>query len=229
MPDVHCKRLAPYRQMADLLDTLHIALCLFDEMDRVLLWNRTFLRLFPEHVGRVKVGESYRENLLRFYRRRLDAAELGNIEEYITAGIRRHRSQTMPFVFEHDGQWIKVASEPVPGIGRLRVWTPIVQPDPMLDARSTEGGMMPFFEDDGDSAIRTDAQHRIVQANSRFLQLFDLKSEDEARGRTLASLYAGEWSRGSTDEAASRHWQLSLAEAERFRGTPFQLPLPGDR
>jgi len=228
MPDVQTK-LAPYRQMAELLDTLHVGLCLFDEMDRVLLWNRAFLRLFPEHTGHIKVGEPYRDNLARFYRGRLNAAELKNIEEYIASGIRRHRSQTMPFVFEHHGKWVKVASDPVPGVGRLRVWTPIVQPDAMLALPSGREAVMPFLTDDGDATIQSDARDRIVRANSRFLQLFDLKSEEEAKGRSLSALYAEAWSRLSTDEEASRHWRLGLAEAERFCGTPFQLALPGDR
>lgn len=229
MPDIHTQHLAPYRQMAELLDTLHVGLCLFDETDRALLWNHAFLRLFPEHAGHIRVGEPYRDNLARFYRGRLNATELKNIEEYIASGIRRHRSQTMPFVFEHHGRWVKVASDPIPGIGRLRVWTPIARPDSMLSSQSGQDAMMPFLTDDGDAAIQSDAGHRIVRANSRFLQLFELKSEEEARGRSLSSLYADAWSRLSTDEEASRHWQLSLAEAERFCGNPFQLALPGDR
>ena len=222
------EKLAPYRHMADLLDSLQVGLGLFDEADRMLLWNRSFLRLFPEHVGHVEVGEPYHVNLRRFYRKRLSPSEMVNIEKYITAGIQRHRSQTMPFVFEHGGQWIKVASDPIPGLGRLRIWTPIAQPD-AAHGTGRQETVQPFLADDGDAAVHCDAAGRLVHANTRFLQLFDLTCVDAAKGRTLADLFAAVWSRGSSDSEAASRWQLTLAEAEHFPGTPFQLPLPGER
>ena len=33
--------------ISETLDGLDIAVCVFDEQDRTLLWNRAFLRLFP--------------------------------------------------------------------------------------------------------------------------------------------------------------------------------------
>ena len=46
-----------YRATADLLDSLDIALCLFDRNDRTVHWNQHFVRFFPEYDGRVFVGE----------------------------------------------------------------------------------------------------------------------------------------------------------------------------
>ena len=54
---------APYGLMAELLDSLNIAVCLFDDSDRTVLWNRTFLRLFPEQEGFLQQGEPYSANL----------------------------------------------------------------------------------------------------------------------------------------------------------------------
>ncbi|MFN3294977.1 MAG: PAS-domain containing protein, partial [Gemmobacter sp.] len=93
--------LEPYRRMAETLDSLHIALCLFDDEDRALLWNRSFFRLFPEHQGHLSVGEHYAENLRRFYATRLSPAEMGSMEQCVGEGVARHRAQTQPFIFEH--------------------------------------------------------------------------------------------------------------------------------
>lgn len=43
--------------IGQILDSQGLALCLFDAEDRTLLWNRTFLRFFPEHdeIGRAHV------------------------------------------------------------------------------------------------------------------------------------------------------------------------------
>ena len=60
-PDVFARpddpELELLRSMAAMLDGLDVALCVFDTEDRTLAWNRTFLRLFPEHEGHVHVGE----------------------------------------------------------------------------------------------------------------------------------------------------------------------------
>ena len=57
--------------IGQILDSQGLAICLFDAEDRTLLWNRTFLRFFPEHDGHVHVGEPYARNLERFYAARL--------------------------------------------------------------------------------------------------------------------------------------------------------------
>ena len=79
------------RTLADALDGLDVALCVFDDEDRTQLWNRAFLRTFPEHAGHVHAGEPYRANLRRFYEARLSPAELGDIDRLIDEGVARHR------------------------------------------------------------------------------------------------------------------------------------------
>ncbi|MFC7476394.1 ATP-binding protein [Dankookia sp. GCM10030260] len=225
-------RLGPYRLMADILDSLHLGVCLFDAADRTLLWNRSFLRLFPEHAGHVAVGEPYAANLRRFYGARLPAAEPGMIDRCIAEGVARHRAQTQPFIFEHRGQWVRVASQPVPGLGRLRVWTPIrppgnadvVSPPPEDGQRQP---VMPFGTEDGDAMSLLDAEGRIAWANHRFARCFGLADPAAAVGRTHQAVYRAllEAEPVAPDEAAA--WPQMLADAERFTGAPFELPLPG--
>ena len=90
-------------RFGDLLDGIDNAMCFFDDEDRCLYWNMSFLSMFPEHDGHLYKGEPYRENLRRFYAGRLSDAEMPNIGIYIEAGIARHRSQDRPYVFEHHG------------------------------------------------------------------------------------------------------------------------------
>ena len=104
------------------LDGIEVAMCVFDEEDRALVWNRSFLKLFPEHDGHVHEGEPYRDNLRRFYLARLDPQELPSIDKYIDSGVARHREQTRPFEFEHCARRIQASSLHLPGWGRIRVW-----------------------------------------------------------------------------------------------------------
>ncbi|MGX9963042.1 ATP-binding protein [Roseomonas sp. F4] len=222
-----------YRRMAGTLDSLHIALCLFDNDDRALLWNRSFLRLFPEHRGHVTAGEHYSENLRRFYATRLSPAEMGSVEQCVAEGIARHRAQTQPFIFEHHGQWVRVAADIVPGIGRVRIWTPIEAPRPEGVSVGARGALlpelMPFAAEDGDGATIAGTDGRILSANAGFLGFFGLAGLDQAVGRTLAEILAGRWAGRADTPAAAESRMQTLAEGERFTGAPFELALPGDR
>ncbi|TCZ64009.1 hybrid sensor histidine kinase/response regulator [Roseicella aquatilis] len=221
-----------YRLMAGLLDSLHLGLCLFDAEDRALLWNQTFLRLFPEHAGHVAVGEPYAENLRRFYAARQPEAEPQAIDRCIAAGLARHRSQAHPFIFQHRGQWVRVASEPVPGIGRIRIWTPIAPPDRSASlAPPTEDGMlpevMPFAAEDGDGLVQLDTEGRILAATGGFARFFRLPAPEAAIGHRLADLYAAAMVAQPGVAEGVGAWLQRLADAERFTGAPFELPMPG--
>src|SRR5664279_4756914 len=95
------------RTIGAVLDGVDVALCLFDNDDRTQAWNRSFLKLFPEHDGYLHIGEPYQANLRRFYAARLSSGELPNIDSYIEAGVARHRAQGQPYVFEHRGRRIQ--------------------------------------------------------------------------------------------------------------------------
>ncbi len=208
--------------LADLLDGLDIGLCVFDGDDRTLAWNQTFLYLFPEHDGFVHVGEHYRENLLRFYRTRLNSDELRYIEEYVASGIARHQAQTRPFEFEHRGTWLQVSAQTIPGLGRVRLWRQITR-----EAGSSPGSSVAdtrIGAPDGIAAANADG--RIVSANWQFGQLYGLPPA-EAVGLTLEAVVARAWQ--DADAAAPAQLLARLREAQRFAGAPFEVPLPGER
>src|SRR5688572_33453704 len=97
--------------MAATLEGLRIAMCAFDSEDRTVLWNRTFLEFFPEHDGHVFAGEPYRENLRRYYRERLGADELPDLERHVEEAVVRHRAQSRPFALAHRGRYLRVSSQ----------------------------------------------------------------------------------------------------------------------
>ena len=226
---------APYGVMAELLDSLNIAVCLFDDGDCTVLWNRTFLRLFPEQDGRLQAGEHYSGNLQRFYRVRLGPEELPNIDQYVSDGVARHRAQSRPFVFEHRGKWLRVGSLPLPGGGRIRVWTTISAPN--VDAgmaRALTGaasaGDSAIMENVADGVMLLNADGRISQINDQCLLLYGLGRE-QAVGLQYEELLAAAWIAQSpfpTPSGMREHWALKLAEHRRFTGAPFEVLLPRD-
>ena len=228
---------SPYGLMAELLDSLNIAVCLFDGDDRSVLWNRTFLRLFPEHDGALHEGEHYSANLYRFYRARLGAEELPHIDRYVADGVARHQAQARPFVFEHHGQWLRVGSQALPVGGRIRIWTPIASPGvDAVTARVLTGASAvsdkAIMENVADGVMLLDADGRIVQVNQQCLLLYGLGSRDEAIGRRYEEVLAAVWHAQAPYQTSSRsdaHWSQMLVEHRRFAGAPFEVQLPRDR
>src|SRR5690606_30757827 len=96
--------------LAELLDQLGIAFCLYDSADRVVAWNEAFLGFFPEQAEAIRVGVPYAETLVRFFQSNLPDTEQGRIERHVAAAVARHRTQRVPFIFQRKtGRWLKVA------------------------------------------------------------------------------------------------------------------------
>ncbi|MDP2007483.1 MAG: PAS-domain containing protein [Rubrivivax sp.] len=225
------------RTLAEALDGLDVAMCVFDDEDRTQLWNRAFLRYFPEHAGEVHAGEPYRANLRRFYVARLAPAEMVNIDRLIDEGVARHRGQQRPFTFQHRGHWLRVSSLALPGQGRVRVWSHI--PPPRLSGNEGQPDGAPLhsgaegreiFEHVGDGVMLTGADNRITWINEHFLRLYGLDGRAAALGQPLEAVFLAAWgSVPAADAALVQAGLATLVENLRYAGAPFELPLPGGR
>jgi PAS domain S-box-containing protein len=217
---------------ARLLDGIEVGMCAFDENDCVLLWNQTFLRLFPEQNGRIARGDSYPVNLRRFYEARLDAAEVGDIQRYIDAGLARHREQAQPFEYEHHGLRMQASSLPTPGLGRIRVWRVLSTLPSAVDAPSGFAADLgsELLEYVPEALVVCGKDGRIVWANTSFCSLFGVERRDLVLGSTFAALHGAAWDRAPAQQPAEREKAESLVrDMLRFAGAPFELPLPGGR
>ena len=227
--------------LGDTLDGLDVALCAFDVDDCTIAWNRTFFKFFPEHEGHVYAGEPYHANLRRFYTGRLDAQELPNIDRYIAAGVDRHRAQTRPYSFEHRGLRVQVASLPIAGVGRVRVWRAqalanapgaadapnIHEPgylrSPLIE--STE-----LFDRIPDGLMICGEDQCIQWVNEPFMQMYSLTDRAAATGLTFGEAYRHAWAADGPGDMAPFFDGLSiLQESMRFAGAPFEVPLPRNR
>ena len=233
------------RPIAEMLDSLGVAACAFDDADNALLWNRTFLKLFPEHAAHIRLGEPYRDNLRRFYESRLDAAEMPRIDLYIDEGVARHRSQQRPHSFQHHGVRLTVASLPMPGIGRIRMWrpeaetptaqvgsSPVIPGSPMIPGSSVpepiEGAAA--FDCIADGVMVTSAGKRIVWVNEPFVVMYGFADRASTMGVDMEGVYRTAWA-GLEDAERDVFEQglAALADNMHFPGAPFEMPLPAAR
>ena len=224
------------------LDGLGIALCAFDDQDRTLAWNRTFLEIFPEHREGLHVGEPYRRNLERFYRQRLGPDELPAMERYIDEGIARHRQQRRAYAFEHRGRQLCVSSLPVPGVGRVRIW----KTEPAAHARADAGKSFgtdilaaigasgqdnhSIFDSIADGVMVTSPSGIILWVNDPFVAMYGLRERAVAVGARYAEVYAAAWRADAQEDSDDfLIGQAVLAEGQRYAGAPFEVKLPGER
>lgn len=216
------------------LDGLEVGYCAFDSADRTLAWNATFLDLFPEHDGKVHVGEPYAENLRRFYEGRLSSEELALIDRYIEEGVARHRAQRRPYAFDHRDTRVRVSSFEMGNFGRVRVWRrvarlPVISPRHVSSTRKlAELNATAVLERLVDGVLIVDVADNCMWANQAFLKLYGLRTFEAAVGLPFEAIYRETW-RGHEDDAAFMKSILTLQENQRFSGAPFELALPGDR
>lgn len=221
------------RPLAEALDGLGIACCLFDAADATLLWNRTFLLFFPEHADAIRVGEHYAENLRRFYGKRLDDRERPALERYVSEGIVRHQTQQQPFVFNHDGRSLRVASLPLPGVGRIRLWRDestgrVSAASAFSDLASVD--IAALFDHVADGFMVTEPDQRIAWVNDAFVRFYGLSDRQAARGLSFEAVYRLAWAEAMADERTLFAEGLAVLEENmRFVGAPFEVPLPQAR
>ena len=224
------------------LDGVHTAMCVFDNLDHTILWNKAFLTMFPEHADKIHVGESYAENLRRFYMGRLSDTDLPNIDSYIDAGVTRYREQNRPFTFEHHGSLIAVSTIRLSGDNRVRFWQTqdsVAHPDSLQQELvpttnvSLGSGDSVLFDQLPDGIISCDQGGLVTKVNKAFLILYDLPDRQAALHQTFESIFRLAWASGTDNDDASaalcKSGIRTLQENVRFSGAPFEIPLPGNR
>jgi diguanylate cyclase (GGDEF)-like protein len=213
------------RYLHDSLDMLGIAACEYDAGMKAVGWNNTFVQFFPEDDGVIFVGESYRDNLQRFYGGRLSPEEMPDLDRYVAEGVARHENQTQPFEFKHHGRRLRASSLRAPDGGRVRMWQCLDNENqadrspafalPIIEA-------LPFIPD---GATILDASDRIIAANEAFDRLYDLPRDHVVVGRTLDEIIAWCW----RDASPAGPWRAAIRNGLRYDGAPFEIELPGQR
>ncbi len=109
------------------LDTHGIAACYIDAAERLQLWNQTYLRFFPEHIGIVHAGWSYIDNLRHYFTANHGHATTAQqLDEMIATAVVRHRTQNGPLDFQKlDGRWVRSQVNRFDDGGLIKTWADV--------------------------------------------------------------------------------------------------------
>lgn len=225
--------LSPIHSLGDALDNLGIALCAFDARDRTTGWNRTFLRLFPEHEGQMHVGEHYEAQC-----RRVNAAHQDTWKAPCAAGgpDERPATQALPCSLERHGNRLRASSMPIADGGWAQLWqieAPQSSPGPARDSGSLDplpANLPDLIDCIPDGVMVCGADQRIRWVNEHFMQMYGVTERAAVLGRAFDEVYCAAWRAQTTGLPQSLTGSRdSLCESMRVVGTPFELPLPGQR
>jgi response regulator RpfG family c-di-GMP phosphodiesterase len=225
------------RAIGDTLDGVKIAICVFDDEDRSVFWNRTFLEVFPEHVGKVYEGEPYRENLHRFYTARLNPTDLPNIEQFISMGIDRHHSQMRPYSFDHRDQRVHVSSLPLPSGQRVRIWNAEKRHHRELPTQALATNTVVVSEETAtlldrlaDGVMICDRDGMLKWVNQAFVDMYACRDKQECLNRSFFYIYEKAWQQEQTPSPHTAKKTIAdLTEQFNFSGAPFDISLPNQR
>ena len=225
------------RAIGDTLDGVKIAICVFDDEDRSVFWNRTFLEVFPEHVGKVYEGEPYRENLKRFYTARLNPADLPNIEQFISMGIDRHHSQMRPYSFDHRDQRVHVSSLPLPSGQRVRIWNAEKRHHRELRIQALATNAVVVSEETAtlldrlaDGVMICDHDGMLKWVNQAFVDMYACRDKQECLNHSFFYIYEKAWQQKQTPSPHTAKKTIAdLTEQFNFSGAPFDITLPNQR
>ena len=224
------------RAIGETLDGVKIAICVFDDQDRTVFWNRSFLEVFPEHAGKVHAGEPYRENLHRFYLARLSPADLPNIEQFISMGINRHHSQMRPYSFDHRDHRVHVSSLPLPGGQRVRIWNAEkrFQSEGPAQALATQAVVSDetaaLLDRLPDGVMICDEDGMLKWVNQAFVDMYACRDKQECLNHSFFYIYEKAWQQEQTPDPHTTKKSLAdLTEHFNFSGAPFDITLPNQR
>ena len=229
--------------ISEALDSLGLAMCVFDDADAPLLWNRTFLAFFPEHSEQIRLGGPNPFGLRRFYERRRRRVDIQSLDRYLPRAMLREAEPQRPYAFDHQGLKLWVASLPLPGVGLIRIWKPIARDSAVSPGTAPRAATSPAAPDDAtrigsteeldhlaDGVMVTDADDRIVRANEPFATMYGLDDRSAALGLTFEETYRAAWLNAApAEQALFANGIATLARSLRNAGAPFELPLPGGR
>lgn len=116
----------PLELIFDALAAIDVAVAIYDRDDRVVAVSPYYQDVFPEET--LEVGVAYREALRRFAEHHGRVAALGyaDMEAYLDAEIRRHRTHGTHQIYQlADGRWIEARKVALPDGGVAGLWRDI--------------------------------------------------------------------------------------------------------
>lgn len=199
--------------LGQLLDRQEIAACYIDNGECVQTWNEHYLIYFAEHRGEIQPGESYTENLRRYFRVNSGVTDPDQFDMVVAEGLRRHRELDAPSMFQkQDGRLLQPRTIRFADGGCLKCWADVTDPNARMSLGSGPSGIV-HFRPDG-SVLGLNQMMQDV-----FLGLVDTLSPQphyRTQMLTAAEMAAEPEDAAVFLELANRTWPIAATRPDAF-------------
>lgn len=173
------------------LATLEDGFALYDENDRLVIFNEPFVRLHPGSRDLIQVGMKFEDLVRNNFRKGIIANSAGREEELFQERVAEHRDPQEPIVRElNDGTWYIITESKTP-----EGWTAVVQTE-ITKLKQVETELeekSQFLEatfnamDDGLSVWSSD--NRLLAFNKKFEMLMGQEGDRPYAGISILELF----------------------------------------
>jgi signal transduction histidine kinase/FixJ family two-component response regulator len=211
------------------IDSISEGFIIYDHEDRVALFNERFKELHPSVADVIKIGVRFEKLLRHAVARGGIAIPDGNVEEWIAACVRRHRSPGASFESHlSGGRYLKI-SERLTSDGRVvGVHTDVTELKRRELELTRKSALLQTTFDSIDQGIAVfDADARLQTCNQLFIAMHQLPPALVARGRSYGEIVAynaerGEYGDGEVAQHVDRQVGI-LADLHELPGGQKRL------
>ena len=114
------------RRLVEAIESISEGFALYDEHDRLVLFNNRYGDFYPGLADRIKRGTKFEDIARAMAERGLAAEARGRVEEWLNQRLEQHRNPLGPHVQEQsDGRWIQINERKTENGGTVIVFTDI--------------------------------------------------------------------------------------------------------
>ena len=174
--DSERRRRKAKRRLFDAIESMGEAFALFDDKDRLVLWNSRFRDWNPATSDLLRHGISFEAIARAAAQRHVHEPPIADKRAWVAERLALHR-QPVSSHLQHraDGRWLQVEERRTGEGGVLLTMADITemkQREGALEANSAT--LQATFDSIAQGLAVVDAEQRLVAWNQRFLELFDL-------------------------------------------------------
>ena len=155
-------------QLRDAIDSISEAFALWDNEDRLIIWNKQFVDISRVVEDIIQPGVTFTELVRALVDRGQYVGVEHQTEKWIQDRIALHRQGHDPVVRKiADGRWLKISERPTQSGGVVGIWTDITDlKNREREIEINEARFRDFAESSSDWFWETDTEHRMTFLSS---------------------------------------------------------------
>jgi signal transduction histidine kinase/CheY-like chemotaxis protein len=199
-------------QLVEAIASISEGFVLYDEEDRVALYNERYKELHPPIAPIMRVAVSFEEMLREAVQRGGIKVAAENVESWIADIVAQHLNPGAPFESRlSDGRWLRISERRMSNGRIVGIHTDITELKRREAELTQQTSLLQGTLDNITQGVCVfDAQQRAITWNERFLELLELPPDFQPSGisyRDFVRILAerGEFGPGSVEESVASH------------------------